>query len=300
MVRELEYILTIAEEKNITRAAQKLNITQSSLSQFLSAFETNLGTKLFVRTSAGTLPTYSGELFLEYAQKAVYEYRQVCNRLNDVNHLMEGQIRFAVGPERCCRLIPPILKRFREQYPNIHVDIEQRISNECLALLADGTVDIALLAVSRQLPMLPTEYLRDEEIIVLAAADHPILRHTHTAENGRRYIELEEVARHELILTAPNTAVRIIVEDLFREANLKLHAHYDNTTLAFGLAMARQGFGLLFTQESLVDPVSDCVRLSIGGKGVFRCLVLAYPNHQYRAEATKAFAREIHLALDQR
>ena len=300
MIKELEYILTIAEEKNISRAAQKLNITQSSLSQFLSTYEANLGCQLFIRTSSGTQLTYSGELFIKYAQRAVFDYNQIRNRLSDVNHLKLGKIKFAVGPERGSHLIPPILRSFHDKYPDIYVVIIQRNSNECISLLMDASVDLALLAIPRSLPRVPTEFIRKEEILILASTHHPVLNFAYRVSPSdlRLHIDLRDAARFDFILTSPNTVLRNVIEDLFREESLKLQYHYDNVTLAFGIAMAKQGFGLLIAQESLVEDSPDIVRLSIGRSGQFRSMVLAYPTNQYRSVATKAFAKEIHDALD--
>lgn len=66
-MKELVYLVTLAEEESISRAAERLYMAQSSLSQFLHQFEAELGTKLFVRTSKGITPTYSGKCFIEHA-----------------------------------------------------------------------------------------------------------------------------------------------------------------------------------------------------------------------------------------
>ena len=74
-MKELDYFIAIAEEKSISKAAERLFMAQSSLSQFLSILENNVGSKLFIRTSRGVRLTQEGELMLQYAYKTLAEYR---------------------------------------------------------------------------------------------------------------------------------------------------------------------------------------------------------------------------------
>lgn len=299
-IKELEYILTIAEEKSLSRAAIKLCMAQSSLSQFLSLYEAEIGTQLFIRNSAGAKLTYSGELFLEYAKKAVNDFHQIQNQLWDINDLKSGIVHFAAASARGARLIPPVLKTFSEKYPGIHVEIIEENSNDCIPLLLSGRVDLCLMAISRSLTKLPTEFLRREEIYIAASKSHPILAYAKPFPDSPEeyYVEPEDAAQFDFILTSPNTVLRTITEDLFAEHHLTIRSNYNSLSLDFALAMVEQNLGLLFIHESLVKSNERVMRLSIGKKRLWRDLVIAYPTQQYRSKATRAFAAEIHQALD--
>lgn len=299
-IKELEYILTIAEEKSLSRAAIKLCMAQSSLSQFLSLYEAEIGTQLFIRNSAGAKLTYSGELFVEYAKNAISEFHQIQNQLWDVNDLKNGIVHLAAASARGSRLIPPVLKTFSEKYPGIRVEIIEENSNDCIPLLLSGRVDLCLMAISRSLTKLPTEFLRREEIYIAASKDHPLLNYARPFPDspGEYYVEPEDASRFEFILTSPNTVLRTITEDLFAEHHLTIKSIYNNLSLDFALAMVEQNLGLLFIHESLVKSNDHVIRLSIGQKRLWRDLVIAYPTQQYRSKATQALASEIHRALD--
>lgn len=300
MIKELEYIIRIAEEKSISKAAIKLCMSQSSLSQFLSLYEAELGTTLFTRSSSGTRLTYSGEIFLNYAKHAVMEYRQMQSQLWDVNNLKHGMIRMAVQSARGRHLMPPIIRAFNQKYPDIHVELIEQNSHDCIPLLLDGAIDMALMAVSRPLTNLPTEFIRKEEIYIAASENHPVLNYAKPfdQEPDHCYIEPEDASRFPFILTTPNTVLRTITEDLFAEHKLQIKCKYDNLTLDFALSMAEEGIGLLFCHESLITPANRLKCLSIGSQRLWRDMVLAYPTNHYRSKATKALADEIHAALD--
>jgi len=78
-IKELKYIIAIAEEGSISRAAERLYMAQSSLSQFLSNYEKELHTKLFMRTANGVRATYSGELFVQRAKQMLVSYHRTQN-----------------------------------------------------------------------------------------------------------------------------------------------------------------------------------------------------------------------------
>ncbi len=110
--------------------------------------------------------------------------------------------------------------------------------------------------------------------------------------------QFQIVLKFDFILTSPNTVLRTITEDLFAEHHLTIRSNYNSLSLDFALAMVEQNLGLLFIHESLVKANERVMRLSIGKKRLWRDLVIAYPTQQYRSKATRAFAAEIHQALD--
>ena len=92
--KELDYLITLADEKNISRAAERLFMAQSSLSHFIRQLESELGTTLFIRTPRGIIPTASGEQFLVHARHMLQEFHIAKNELCELNHLVKGTIQF--------------------------------------------------------------------------------------------------------------------------------------------------------------------------------------------------------------
>ena len=86
-LKELNYIVVIADEGSISRAADKLYMAQSSLSQFLFQYEAELGAKLFVRTARGVRPTSAGEVFIDHARQILMDYHRTKNEIWDIEQL---------------------------------------------------------------------------------------------------------------------------------------------------------------------------------------------------------------------
>lgn len=99
-LKQLEYIIQIAEDNNITRAAEKLFITQSALNQQLLKLENELGTQLFVRARNNWHLTQAGAIYVENAKSILLIKKETYNKINDLLEIKEGTIKIGLTPER--------------------------------------------------------------------------------------------------------------------------------------------------------------------------------------------------------
>ena len=116
-LRELDYIVTVANEGSISRAAEKLFMAQSSLSQAVRPFEQDLGTPIFVRTARGVRPTSAGEAFIFHARQILQQYQEARSEASDIENLKGGTVIFGISTYRGTYLLPPVLKN---SMPCIH------------------------------------------------------------------------------------------------------------------------------------------------------------------------------------
>ena len=172
-MKELKYLAVLAEEESISRAAERLYMAQSSLSQFLHQFESEIGTKLFVRTSKGITPTYSGKRFIEHAREILLEYQRAKNELWDNENLQSGKVILGISSFRGRRKLPTILRKFYERYPNVKVQVVEDNSICLEELLLDGKIDIAVIAMPVTKLKNKVEILKKDEIILVANKSHP-------------------------------------------------------------------------------------------------------------------------------
>src|SRR5690554_1715029 len=116
-VRYLEYIIEIAREGNMTKAAKKLFVTQSSLSQYLAKLEGELGTTLFERTRGELKPTKAGRLYVEAAVQMV-EIRK--HLIEDIQGISDtGKIALGITSNWGLDMLPKVLLQFKRRYPNM-------------------------------------------------------------------------------------------------------------------------------------------------------------------------------------
>lgn len=168
--KELEYILVIAQEKNISKAAKRLYITQPALSRFLLRLEEQLGTELFVRENRQYLPTYAGELYLEMARTALAAKRSFDTRLNRFLNSNSGAISLGITPGRGRTLLPKILPGFRAAFPEYELKLYEEDVETLERLLSDGTIETAVFTIVDESDRNDSEFkymtITQEEIVL--------------------------------------------------------------------------------------------------------------------------------------
>lgn len=292
----LTYLITIAEERSISKASEKLFMAQSSLSQALQGLEAEMGGKLFIRTSTGVRPTPAGEQMIAYAKKMLVDYHQLKAEIQDIEHLKTGKVEFGVSTFRGSYLIPNILGTFREKYPNIEVGIKEANSMALEQMLIDGQLDLALVALPLTKLKTDVNFLLKDEICIVAPSHHPVLQYAKEAvinHGGNLFVELEDTIQFEYILSDYDTILGSVSRKEFSHRGLVPKVCNENLTAPFAAAMARAGLGLAFTYGSCKEPFEDLTYLSIGEKGVFLDLALAFPPGHYRSKAATALEQHI-------
>lgn len=269
-MKELVYLVTLAEEESISRAAERLYMAQSSLSQFLHQFEAELGTKLFVRTSKGITPTYSGKCFIEHAGEILRDYQKAKNELWDNENLAAGKVVLGISSFRGRRMLPKVLKQFQEIYPNVKVQVVEAHSMRLEELLLDGKLDIAIIAMPVSKIKNSVEILKKDEILLAVNKEHPVTKIMHPLEDSDNYwISLKEASEYKMIMSGYDTILGSFSRKMFTEQKLKYQSDHNDISAAMAVSMAREGLGIAFTYQSCAEEYEDIRYLRIGKKGVF-------------------------------
>ena len=296
-LKELEYVVAVAEEGSISKAAERLYMAQSSLSQFISRYEAELNTRLFVRTAGGVRLTQSGEVFVRNARQMLAQYRGMKEELMDMALPSRGRIEFGISSYRGSYLIPRVLRQFQKQYPNVEVVIHEHDSSALEKKLAAGELDIGLMAYwGERRPPESASVMRDE-VLLIARKDHPVIQRTHGVP-GQLWVEPEDTLDYEYLLSNRSTMLGTIAEALFQRCGRRAPACNENLTASFAAAMAREGLGLALTYRSCIEKRSDVEYLGIGKERCFIDLVLTYPPDGYRSRAIRALDQMVrrHIA----
>ena len=291
-LKELNYVVTVANEGSISRDTEKLFMSQSSLSQAIRVLEQDLGTSVFVRTTRGVRPTAAGDAFISHAKQILQQYRAACSEAADIENLNGGTVIFGISTYRGTYLLPPVLKRFRALYPNIHVEICEMDSIDLEDQLLEGLLDLALIAAPPvRIRHSVSPFMRDE-IMIVTTADHPVMEFARTCESNPElsWIDLKDTAAFEYIFGPPNTVLGRVGRQALRDAGIEPIGQGTDLSASFAAAMAREGAGLAFTYRSCRVPGDHFRYLRVGKEGIFLDLALAWPAGKYRSRAASALA----------
>jgi DNA-binding transcriptional LysR family regulator len=201
----LETFAKAAELRSFTAAAKTLSISQAAVSQRIRALEGMLGTSLFRRQQGGTALTDRGQRLYDYAQRILGLHREAYAELTGkTNRTATGELLLAASSVPGEHILPAILTRFRQKYPDIRVKASVVDSAGVLDQLQRGRVQLGLVGRKFDSPQFEFHPFAKDELVLIAAAKHPWY--------GRKRISLRELAAQPLVLRGPGSGARWFFE----------------------------------------------------------------------------------------
>jgi LysR family pca operon transcriptional activator len=241
-IRHLRVIETIAAQGSVVRAAKVLGLTQPAVTQALRETETMMGAPLFQRHAKGVTPTTVGERVIETARSIVFELHRLEQELDETIDGNAGTVSIGALPAAAAGLLPGVIARMREAHPKIAVGVVQGRTEEMLAALALGEVDMVVGRLYE--PAKPDRchrtVLYEEPIVAVARNSHPLFR--------KREITAPMLAAYPLALPTATQRVHRDIERFLQSLDLP----QDNALRSSSLPLIREM--LLSTDTIAVMP----------------------------------------------
>ncbi|WP_409967361.1 LysR family transcriptional regulator [Bengtsoniella intestinalis] len=250
--KEVKYILTIAEEKSITKAAEKLQVSQPALSLFLLRLENSLDVKLFNRNNMGMQLTYQGECYLKMAQKTMKLYRDFQAEICDINSNYVGRLKIGTSAHIGSYVLPEVFPYYQKSFPNMEISIIEGSSEKLESLLSHCDVDIALIHLPLKHDVADYEIISKEKYVVAFSQNHPLEKYMYY-KNGEKfpYINPEHLADEKFILSFPYQRVRQVSDQILNKANItRPDILLTTSSVQTALRFAEMGMGVTFLPES--------------------------------------------------
>jgi LysR family transcriptional regulator, benzoate and cis,cis-muconate-responsive activator of ben and cat genes len=243
-IRHLRYFVTVARERNFTRAAEKLHIAQPPLSRQIQQLEEEVGMVLLDRDSRPLRLTEAGRLLYEHAA-------QVLERFDDLRTMMRRfreaeRPRFVIGfvASTIYAALPHLIRRFPTETPGVDVSLVEMVSLEQIVALKDGRIDVGFGRIRFDDPAVRRDVLREERLVVALPLSHPLLE-----QEGP--LSFAELAAEPLILypRVPRPSYADQVISIFRDRGLEPHIAHEARELqtAIGLVAAEVGICIVPT-----------------------------------------------------
>ena len=236
-----EIFLKIVETHSLTRTAAYFGYTQSAVSQLVKALEAELGVSLLIRSKNGVRLTAEGEYLLPGIRQIVSGERNLFERTLELQNLNAGLIRIGIFTSLSCQWLPPYLKRFREQYPNIGFELLQGDSVQISEWLRNGVVDVGFMTPPESDEFCFHELLADRMNIVLPPK-HPL---------AGTQVSLQQLREETFVLL--ESGYSQITERMFEDAGMRPRQQYtvkDDYTL---MSMVESGLGVSILPELMLQ-----------------------------------------------
>jgi DNA-binding transcriptional LysR family regulator len=174
--RLLHHFLVVCERRNITAAAEFLNITQPALTRSIHKLEKTIGAKLFERLPTGVALTSQGEILARRAKLMELEYRHALSEIRTLEHGLAGTLRIGAGPVWYSNILPPVIAAFNKQFPRVRMRLTGGVINTLMDGLLGGEIDLMCGTLDfRAQPEIAKEPLLRIRHAVVARKGHPLV-----------------------------------------------------------------------------------------------------------------------------
>jgi LysR family hydrogen peroxide-inducible transcriptional activator len=255
--RQLRALVAVAEHHSFSAAARSLDTVQSNVSAHVARLEKELGVTLIDR--ATNEPTDEGRVVLERARRIEAEFEALDSDVASLRDVISGQVRLGVIGTTARWLVPPLLTELARRYPEVSVVVLDATTSSLVLNLVSGAVDLAVVNLPLDDPELSVEPLFDEDRVLVVPSTHPLY--------DRTSVTLDELVEHELLLEAPGTAFRDVLDAAAAQQGVRLRpkAEFDGMRLLASLAFAGYGAGIVPASAAPAGVGGDWRRVAVEG-----------------------------------
>ncbi len=173
---DLRLFLNVVEAGSITRGAERMHLAIAAASTRIRNMEDALGTPLLIRGRQGVKPTPAGHTMVQHARILLQQAERMHGELAEYAHGIRGQVRLLSNTNALSEFLPEALSAFLAAHPQVNIDLEERLSDEIVAAIADGAADIGIVAGTVTTAGLETLPFRTDRFVLVAAEGHPLSR----------------------------------------------------------------------------------------------------------------------------
>ncbi len=274
---DLKTFVTIAECSSFSEAAKRLHLTQPAISKRISSLEKSLNTRLFDRIARKTRLTEAGQILLQRAQKILLELEDTRRLITNISSHVGGELSLGISHHIGLHRLPPILKQYTQQYPDVKLDLKFIDSEAACQAVEKNELEIAVVTLPNQpsnaLKLLP---VWQDSLAFVTAPDFPL-----------QHATPQTLATHPAILPAYDTYTRDILEQQLHPFGITLNVMLETNNLETIKMMVSIGLCWSVLPETMLDE-TICVH-SIKDIAITRTLGIVHHKKRTLSNAANAF-----------
>jgi DNA-binding transcriptional LysR family regulator len=283
-LRQLRYLVALAEERHFTRAATREHIAQPALSQQIKRLEEEVGLTLVERSTRQVTITDAGELLVARARRILAEVEAARAELESLKGVESGRVTVGtmhtMGPVD----VSLVLAIFHERHPAVELTVREQSSEELAAMLRDDELDLAFLSVTEQLESegLGLHQLVSEELVAVLPANHRYAR--------RRRLPMAELEGEEFISFREGARLRELLESAGRHAGFQPKIKLESNESGRIRRLVARGMGVaILPRSDAIAPGADVAVVALIEPSLSRDITLAWRQDRRHPPAVTAF-----------
>lgn len=285
-LRQLEYLVALADSRHFRRAAERCNTTQPTLSEQIKALEERLGAQLVERSRSGVLLTPIGAAATEIARRMLRDANEIRSIAAGGDASLKGVLRLGLPSTIGPYLLPYVVPTLHRTYPDLKLYVREELPQTLPRSLEEGSYDIVITPLPLRGEELHTVDLFREPLFLTLGADHPLA--------AKDRIEREDLRGQEILTLGPGHQLHDVVLALCEEFGAQVRLDYEGTSLDMVREMVITGLGItfmpgLYVRRELTSDTSLKV-VTLHGRSVYRNIGMAWRKSSARQPSFEAIA----------
>jgi DNA-binding transcriptional LysR family regulator len=288
-LQQLKYFVAVADSRHFTHAAELTGVSQPSLSKQIHVLESDLGASLFTRTRGNVALTPAGEALLPHARRILADADSARLEIAELVGLRRGRLRLGATPSLCTSLVAPLLRRYQRSYPGVRLHIEEDGSQDLVANLTRGGLDLALIVLPAggTDPALTAEPILRESLVVARCADLP----------GEAALPLSALRDEPLVMFRVGYDLRTATIDACRGAGFEPTFAIEGGEMDAVLGFVEAGIGVAVVPSMVLSGRSRLRGAALLPPGIQRTIALAHRRDVTPTHAARALRGVLHAHL---
>ena len=282
-VRHLQLVAAVADMGSLTRAGDRLHLTQSALSHQLRGIESRLGAALFLRVGKRLVLTPAGERLLASAKDILERLAQAEEDIRRMGKEHAGVLRLTTECYTCYHWLPPLLMRLRRKFPRVEVRIDVEATRWPIEMLLAGKIDLAIVSSAVADRRLVSRKVFDDEVVLIAARHHRFAQQSH--------VRLTDLRDETLFIYPPREDSRVL-QDVLLPAGIS-PARIEEVQLTEAITeLVKAGLGVAILARWAVQPLLDAgsiVGHSLPARAMHRVWSAVMPKDLARTDYVNEF-----------
>ncbi|MBV1872188.1 MAG: LysR family transcriptional regulator, partial [Gammaproteobacteria bacterium] len=242
----LKLFIAVAERQSFTKAGEQVFLTQPAVSKRIAQLEETLGALLFDRIGREIILTEAGRALLPQARDMINSLNDMARTIGNLSNQVEGELAIGTSHHIGLHRLPPYLKTYSQQFPQVRLNIKFMESEEVYEQVIHGRLELGVVT----LPDAPDSHLTvkslwNDDLSFMVSSDHPL--------SGRINMPLDELLDYPAILPKPRTFTRKIVENLVKMQNKPLQCELSTNNLETIRMLTRIGLGWSVLPNTMVQ-----------------------------------------------
>jgi len=249
-IRQLMYFIEVVKQKSMTKASEKLHVSQPALSKGVKSLEEEIGITLINRSNKTHELTDAGHIVYEYAQKILAQMDEMATTLHDMTNLARGSINIGIPPMIGSLFFPKVIAAFHKAYPNIQINIKEYGAAKVVKSVEEGEFEIGVAV----LPIIDESsfhvfHLVSEEIKLIVHEQHPLSK--------RQKVHMKELIDEEFIFYSEEFALYEMMKRGFINEGFEPNIIFKSSQWDFMIEIVAANLGISMLPESICNRTTN-------------------------------------------